>query len=196
MLTLQKAKNQAQYDELLAIISHQNITCLQAKLDWVQLACENFGEYFQTTGCAYRVCWDGELVGLCWIEKSGWTLYVRGLIIKPEQQGRGFGQGALRNLEKIYQHKARWIELSVHASNPRAMALYDRLGFGVVYFSQNSGFYRMRKQCLVGKMRRAIGPASGRYRLSSSERAPQRRRETCRQRKTQMIHSEKHLAMD
>ncbi len=145
MLTLELAETQQHYEELLELICHQSASCFGAKSDWVQLTCEQFGVYFRTTGLAYRICQDKRCVGLCWVEEWGCRLYVHGLIIRPEYQGRGWGQQALEMLQARYKERMEIIELSVHASNPRAKALYERLSFHVVDYQEDSGFYVMQK---------------------------------------------------
>lgn len=147
MLTLELAATQQDYEELLLLICRQNISCLEAPFDWIQLTCEQFGRYFRSTGCAYRICLDGRLVGLGWVGEMGRCLYVYGIIIQPEDQGRGLGQQALALLEARHQERVDTIELCVHRSNPRARSLYERLNFRVIEYQAETGFYRMRKRC-------------------------------------------------
>ena len=145
MVTLELATTQQHYEELLNLVCRQTISCLETKFDWVQLTCEQFGEYFRRTGVAYRICLDRRLAGLCWVGEMGRTLYVYGIIVQPELQGRGLGSQALELLQAKYQGCMDAIELTVHASNPRARALYERLNFKVVCYQEDTGFYLMRK---------------------------------------------------
>jgi ribosomal protein S18 acetylase RimI-like enzyme len=145
MLTLERAKTPAQFDELLELISQQNSTCMRPLFDWLALVYEDFGAYFRKTGSAYRVCRDGRLAGLAWVEWRGRLLFIHGLIVKPEFQGQGIGKWALEQLEKRFRRRAGGIGLWVHASNPRARSLYERQGFQTVAYLPESGFYQMEK---------------------------------------------------
>ncbi len=149
MLRLEKAKTQAQYDELLALIAHQSRTCLLPLLDWVEMVHADFGAYFRQTGSVYRVCRNGSLVGLIWVEMPGKTLFVHGIIVHPECQGQGIGKWALERIEQKFRRRVDRIGLEVHACNPRAKALYERLGYVAVAYNPLNGFYRMEKDLRV-----------------------------------------------
>lgn len=148
MLALGIATTEKHYEELLNLICHQNSSCLEIKFDWIQLTCEQFGTYFRSTGTAYRICLDQLVVGMCWVEHTDRILYVFGIIIQPEYQSQGFGQQALELLEDMYQDRIDAIELSVHASNPRAKSFYERLNYKVIEFNKDTGFYLVQKKCL------------------------------------------------
>jgi ribosomal protein S18 acetylase RimI-like enzyme len=145
MLTLERAKTPAQYGELLELISQQHGTCMRPLFDWLALVYDDFGAYFRQTGSAYRVCRDGFLVGMAWVEWSDKLLFIHGLIVKPECQGQGIGNWALEALEKRFRRHVRGIGLWVHSSNPRARALYERQGFRTAGYLAESGFYQMVK---------------------------------------------------
>jgi ribosomal protein S18 acetylase RimI-like enzyme len=147
MLTLGLATTQQHYEELLNLICHQNSSCLEVKFDWIQLTCEQFGDYFRSIGAAYRICLDQLLVGMCWVEQTDRILYVYGIIIQPEYQSRGYGQQALELLEYLYQDRIDAIELNVHSSNPRAKSFYKRIGFKVIEYNEENGFYLVHKKC-------------------------------------------------
>jgi ribosomal protein S18 acetylase RimI-like enzyme len=132
MLTLERAKTPAQYGELLELISQQHGTCLRPLFDWLALVYDDFGAYFCQTGSAYRICRDGRLVGMAWVEWRGMLLFIHGLVVRPECQGQGIGKWALEALEKRFRRHVREIGLWVHVSNPRARALYERQGFRTV----------------------------------------------------------------
>jgi ribosomal protein S18 acetylase RimI-like enzyme len=149
MLTIELATTQQHYEELLNLACHQNISCLEEKFDWIQLTCEQFGKYFRNTGSAYRICLNRLLVGLCWVEEITRTLYIYGIIIQPKYQSRGIGQQALDLLQALYQDRVDVIELSVHASNRRAKAFYKRLGFKVIDYQSDTGFYLVQKKCNI-----------------------------------------------
>jgi ribosomal protein S18 acetylase RimI-like enzyme len=147
MLTLELVKTEQQYEEVLTLVGRQTLTCLADYFDWIQLTAEQFGQFFRKTGLAFRICLDGHPVGLCWVEEVSSTVHLLGLIIQPAYQGQGLGGRTLERLEEIYAGRIEAIELIVHQSNPRAMALYQRSNFEVVNFCAETGFYTMRKTC-------------------------------------------------
>jgi len=149
MLSLKQAVYAADFDALLNLVYFQSTTCLKPKLDLVQLAAEQFGEYFRQTGQAYRIDKDGHLVGLCWVELKGSILFLHGLIVRPEFQGQGIGAWALTMLVQTYLDRVEAIELLVHSSNPRARSLYEREGYRVMSYQPASGFFLMRKELVA-----------------------------------------------
>ena len=149
MLVYELVTRPGQFEQLLELVYHQKCAYLEPMLDLIQLTSEQFGQYFKTTGMAYRICESGELAGLCWVEQQGRSLFLHGLIIKDEYQGRGIGTQTLKFLESAYRRRVDCIELHVHISNPRAKALYERYGFETVQFLEDSGFYVMQKAIRV-----------------------------------------------
>lgn len=145
-LSFETADTDAHFKALLEMIYQQKTAYLQPVLDLIELTWDQFGAYFRATGTAYRILMDVQLVGLCWVEHKGNVLTLLGLIIQPKYQGLGLGTQALAWLEQAYAGKIHAIELQVHLSNPRAHALYRRLGYRNVDYSEDSGFYSMRKE--------------------------------------------------
>lgn len=92
------------------------------------------------------MCLDGELVGMCWVDEQPEILFLLGLVVKSERQGLGLGTQALIWLERNCPEAVQAIELQVHGSNPRARALYERMGYQVILFDPGSQFYLMRKE--------------------------------------------------
>lgn len=82
--------------------------------------------------------WPGgilRLFGLALLDHSTAAdeLYVDGIAVIEEMRGSGIGSGLLELLEKIALKKcSRRISLEVIDTNPKAEALYRRLGFKVV----------------------------------------------------------------
>jgi ribosomal protein S18 acetylase RimI-like enzyme len=146
MLSLEPAQNEQQFEELLEMIYHQKTAYLDPVLDLIELTWDQFGNYFRSNGTAYRICRPGNLLGLCWVTERLDILELLGLIIKPEYQGQGIGAQALAWLEEHCPASIQAIELQVHASNPRAQALYERLGYQVIAYSESSCFYTMQKK--------------------------------------------------
>lgn len=145
MLTLEPARTDQHYDALLELVYHQRTAYLDPLLDLIELTAEQFGQYFRATGKAYRVCLDGELVGICWTEERQPVLTLLGLVIQPERQGAGLGTQVLAWLENHPPPGITAIELQVHVSNPRARALYERVGYQQAAYDPGSGFYTMHK---------------------------------------------------
>jgi ribosomal protein S18 acetylase RimI-like enzyme len=130
---------------LLDLIYHQAASAIKPTLDLVQMTWEDFGERFRDTGQVYRICSQGELAGLFWIEQREDILHLHGLILLPAFQGRGFGRRVLEHLAARYCGQARAIELGVHESNAPARKLYERCGFEVVRYRPEVGFYILQK---------------------------------------------------
>ncbi len=144
MIRLEPAREE-QFETLLELVYHQQAAYLNPVLDLVQLTWDQFGAYFRHTGQVYAMLDGKELVGLCWVQFHGRTLYLHGIIVRDECQGLGYGTQALRRLEELYAGRMDAIELAVHASNPRARALYQRLGYCPLRFERESGFFILRK---------------------------------------------------
>lgn len=73
----------------------------------------------------------GEDAGVLQVDRRGSELYVTNILLLPAFQGRGLGTAILRGL----MDEAAWdgvpVTLQVLRANPRARALYERLGFVV-----------------------------------------------------------------
>ena len=70
-------------------------------------------------------------------EAGGMMLWVEELYLMPQYRGRGLGQEAFAFIEqKAKQEDLRRIRLDVCESNRRAIALYERLGFGELEYKQ------------------------------------------------------------
>ena len=146
MLTLEPARTDQHYEALLELVYHQRSAYLDPLLDLIELTWEQFGQYFRSTGTVYRIFLDDGLVGMCWVEERQEILYLLGLVVKTERQGTGVGTQALVWLEQNCAATVQAIALQVHTSNPRARALYERMGYRVIDFDPASGFYQMQKR--------------------------------------------------
>ena len=91
---------------------------------------------------------DDCLAGFYWIEERGKTLHLHGLILKAAFQGKGIGTAVIRMLVESYQGQVKAIELGVHQSNARAKKLYERLGFEVVKYRHDLGYFIMQRPIL------------------------------------------------
>ncbi|NDJ87161.1 MAG: GNAT family N-acetyltransferase [Chloroflexi bacterium] len=55
---------------------------------------------------------------------------ISDLIVQRERRGQGIGSAMIAHLTTIaYQHHVRTLEIGAFSANPRALALYRRLGF-------------------------------------------------------------------
>ena len=82
-------------------------------------------------------------VGGLWLEERPDSLYIHDLAIAPESQGGGVGTAVIERLIEQGAGRGRAVALSVLDANPRARALYERLGFSVT--AVEPPFVRMRR---------------------------------------------------
>lgn len=79
---------------------------------------------------------DGKAVGsIAYAEKSPEHVYISGMIVRPEYQGRGLATRAMREVMAKYPDTKR-IDLVTHPDNP-ALNLYESLGFTVEERKEN-----------------------------------------------------------
>lgn len=135
-----------QYDEFLRLMLNETGSYLEPTLQRMQMSWEEFTRLFRTVGQVYGVYSGGALAGFCWVEPRGRVLHLHGLVLKGEFQGRGIGSATLEVLESRYKGTVDVIELGVHRSNRRAIALYERLGYRRVRVLDDLGFDIMQKQ--------------------------------------------------
>jgi ribosomal protein S18 acetylase RimI-like enzyme len=134
-----------QYDELFQLMETDSSDYLQDSLKIMQITRAQFAHLFKTVGEIYAIYQDEHLAGFYWIEERGNTVHLHGLILKPSFQGQGIGTQVLQMLIDHYQGRMNIIELGVHKSNVRARSLYLRLGFVVVDFRDELGYFIMQK---------------------------------------------------
>ncbi|TWB18260.1 acetyltransferase (GNAT) family protein [Rhizobium sp. ERR 1071] len=86
---------------------------------------------------------DGKVVGWCDISRHGFPSHAHagrlGMGIIPAYRGRGLGRRLLEaTLRAARDAEIECIELSVHADNDRAIALYEKVGFVREGLARNS----------------------------------------------------------
>ena len=81
-------------------------------------------------------------VGSLWLEQKPDSLYIHDLQVAPQEQGRGIGTAVIEMVIEQGASCGLPIVLSVLPANPRAMRLYERLGFRVTCVEPP--FIRMR----------------------------------------------------
>jgi ribosomal protein S18 acetylase RimI-like enzyme len=75
---------------------------------------------------------EGKDVGVLKTEEREGELYLGLIEILPGYQGQGLGTTIIRGLRQKAHRQGRALSLHVLKANPRAHALYERLGFSVV----------------------------------------------------------------
>jgi ribosomal protein S18 acetylase RimI-like enzyme len=68
-------------------------------------------------------------IGLLAVEESADEIYLAGIYLLPEWQSRGIGSSIVHSLLERGAASGKPVTLRVLHSNPRAEALYERLGF-------------------------------------------------------------------
>jgi ribosomal protein S18 acetylase RimI-like enzyme len=145
MLTVKPA-NPEQYDEFLQLMRESAADYLERTMELMQMSWDEFARLFRTVGQVYGVYDDERLAGFCWIEPRERILHLHGLILQTPFQGKGIGTRILEMLETEYAGQVDALELGVHASNARAKALYERVGFETVKTMEDLGFFVMQKR--------------------------------------------------
>lgn len=76
---------------------------------------------------------DGEIVGFILIAMQGtFTGYIKSIAVRNDSRGRGVGTSLLQFAEeRIFRERAN-VFICVSSFNPRAHALYERLGYQTV----------------------------------------------------------------
>jgi ribosomal-protein-alanine N-acetyltransferase len=72
---------------------------------------------------------------IAYAEKSPEHVYISGVIVRPEYQGRGIATNAIKEVLEKYPNASR-IDLVTHPENP-ALGLYESLGFKVEERKEN-----------------------------------------------------------
>lgn len=76
--------------------------------------------------------WSDGRVGLIEVTDDGADLTIRHLEIAPSAQGRGIGTEVINTVISRAARSGKGVFLRVLRVNPRARALYERLGFALV----------------------------------------------------------------
>lgn len=87
-------------------------------------------------GIVYFIkCGDKIIGNLSYEEKSPEHIYISGLVVRPEFQGKGIAREVLTHFLKEHSKAAR-IDLVTHPDNP-ALHLYQSLGFQIESRKEN-----------------------------------------------------------
>ena len=115
-------------------------------LELMEMTWPEFETLFRTVGRVHGIYEGGQTAGFYWIEDRDAILHLHGLILRGSFRGRGIGTKTLKMLEDTYRGEMDAIELGVHQSNERALALYERLGYETVKVLDELRFYVMQKR--------------------------------------------------
>ena len=86
---------------------------------------------------------DSRPVGSVWLEQTPDELYIHDFEVAPPHQGKGIGTAVVGMVTEQGARQGLPVVLSVLSVNPRARALYARLGFRVTGIEPP--FVRMRR---------------------------------------------------
>lgn len=111
-------------------------------LEILGMSWEQFQYRMRTTGSMQVITCDGQFAGCVWTEYRGEVLHLHGLLLVPEFQGKGIGTVVMNSLPAT---NCSVIELGVSLDNPRAIRLYERLGFHTVKQLADIGYLIMQK---------------------------------------------------
>lgn len=132
-------------DRLWDLMQREAGDYLARTLELMGMAPEAFRRLFETVGEVIGIVQADELVGFTWTEERGTVVHLHALILKADCRGRGIGTAVLQDLAARYRDTHEVIELGVHASNTRARALYERLGYETVRYLDDLEFYIMQR---------------------------------------------------
>ena len=93
-------------------------------------------------------CWvlvrGGHVVGYGVLSIAANEAHVLNVCVAPEEQGQGLGKRLMQRLVDLARwHRAERVYLEVRPSNPRAIALYDALGFNEI--GRRPNYYPSRR---------------------------------------------------
>ena len=134
-----------QCDEFLQLMWEHMADYLEGLMAQMQMSWEEFVEIYRSLGEVNCIYWRDQAAGYYWIELRDRELHLHGIILKEDFRGRGIGTTMLGSLVEDYRDRADLIELGVHQSNERAIALYRRLGFVIIRIMDDLGFLIMQK---------------------------------------------------
>ncbi|MDL1921361.1 GNAT family N-acetyltransferase [Chloroflexi bacterium CFX3] len=80
-------------------------------------------------GVGLVACLDDQIVGFGQITFWARVAEIGDLIVAEPQRGRGIGTALIQHLIALGAAQRNMIEIGAAGSNPRALALYQRLGF-------------------------------------------------------------------
>ena len=135
-----------QFEHFFNLMVEESKDYIHTTLQLMQADLVEFSHLFRTVGEVHGIYKDDELAGFYWVELREAVLHLHGLILRPEFQGQGIGVEVLSFLEAQYLENLKVIELGVHCTNERAIALYEKQGYQTTRTDEDLGFLIMQKQ--------------------------------------------------
>lgn len=87
---------------------------------------------------------DGTIVGYGVLSTGANEAHILNVCVAPSEQGRGYGRRIVgRLLDLARWHRSERVFLEVRPSNPRAIALYESIGFNE--FGRRPNYYPAKK---------------------------------------------------
>ena len=133
------------FDECLGLMYEDTAEYAEHALTALGLDWPQFAQMFRERGEVYGVYEENVFAGFYWVEVRDRVLHLHAIIVKPAFQGKGIGSRVISGLCESHPQGVEAIELGVHQSNERAKALYERLGFQVLRYRPEVGFFIMQK---------------------------------------------------
>jgi len=96
---------------------------------------------------SYVAVAEGEIVGVCGVSTGDEALYIFGLGVAPQHQGKGYGRAMVLHIVAELQSENRDIEIEVDSENMRAFHLYKTSGFEVI---SQYDYYETHPKYFVG----------------------------------------------
>jgi len=138
-----------QFHEFFQLMVAESGDYLDPALSLMGAARARFAQLFRTVGQVYGIYQEDAWAGFYWVEVRDAVLHLHGLMLRPEFQGKGMGRQVLAALEAEYENRVEAMELGVHRSNERALALYERAGFRIVRVLEELSFLVLQKPLAV-----------------------------------------------
>lgn len=148
MLTYRKATAK-QCDAFLVLLREKAGGYPEPPLRVMGMTWNEFAEMVRTVGKVRAIVRVRTTVGF--VERRDRTFPVHGVALEPPFRGQGIGTAVFRDLAGKFRTSVDAIELGVHESNPRARALYERLGSCAETALPDVGFSVLRKAIGVSR---------------------------------------------
>ncbi len=127
-------------DDFLFLMKKEAAEYLEKTLEIMGVSWDQFAGLVRKTGVVQRITVQGRKAGYFWTEERDQILHLHGLVLHSEFQGQGIGSFVFRHICNQYRGRMDAIELGVHQSNEKAIAIYKRWGFHLTSSMEEYGF--------------------------------------------------------
>ncbi len=134
-----------EYGKFFDLMTQEASGYLQQSLEFLKITREEFAALFRTVGNVYAIESGSHVCGFYWSEYRENVLHIHALVLCPEVQGKGIGPQVMLHIEHNAQKETQAIEVGVHESNGRALALCKKMGMEVVREIPGIGFFILGK---------------------------------------------------